>query len=393
MIDYDVRVKRDKGLRPIAEPIWFEPREEILISEIISEIVSEDNLNLMAYNICGDHIHLLFVCEESKVTKIMQKIKAKTSRAINIKRGITVATTREHAPLSDSNEYTSLPRGIKQNSLWTQKYGCKEIYDENQLANTVEYIRNNRIKHGLADKKGLQPLVDSMCCSYEHAFRSEYSGGFDVVIGNPPYGVSFQENEKTYLSKYDKLVPDYEIYIYFISLYQKILKDFGCLSYIFPNTFLSTLFGINYRENIISNVNINTIVDLSQDNTFVDASVRTIILTFTKEKVYNYQTLLIKLIEGEFSNFDSYSKNEILKEKYNLLNLFNQSRDEKKIINKLSNEPKLESYFRVSQGLIPYDKYRGHDEYTIKNRIWHANNRVNETYKKELKGGDVTRYS
>lgn len=46
----------------------------------------------------------------------------------------------------------------------------------------------------------------------------------------------------------------------------------------------------------------------------------------------------------------------------------------------------------VSQGLIPYDKYRGHSEETIKNKIWNADYKKDETYKKELRGKDVSRY-
>jgi len=37
------------------------------------------------------------------------------------------------------------------------------------------------------------------------------------------------------------------------------------------------------------------------------------------------------------------------------------------IINKLKQHKPLATFFEVSQGLIPYDKYRGHDENTIKN--------------------------
>jgi hypothetical protein len=47
----------------------------------------------------------------------------------------------------------------------------------------------------------------------------------------------------------------------------------------------------------------------------------------------------------------------------------------------------------ISQGLIPYDKYRGHSAETIKNRIWHANFPKDETYCKELEGKDVKRYN
>ena len=52
----------------------------------------------------------------------------------------------------------------------------------------------------------------------------------------------------------------------------------------------------------------------------------------------------------------------------------------------------LSKFADVSQGLIPYDKYRGHDEATIRNRIWHAAYKKDKTYRKELKGGDVDRF-
>ena len=76
----------------------------------------------------------------------------------------------------------------------------------------------------------------------------------------------------------------------------------------------------------------------------------------------------------------------------NIASLFFQNKKEKEIISKIKNNQKLADFFEVSQGLIPYDKYRGHDEYTIKNRIWHSNVKKDETYKKELKGEDVKQY-
>ncbi len=115
MIKYKVREKRDNGTKPHADPEWLSMDEELLITKIVSEIVIEDQLNVLAYNICGDHMHLLLVCEEGEVPRVMQKIKSKTARAVNIHRGIT----REHAPLSNAE------RGVTQHSLWTQKFGCK----------------------------------------------------------------------------------------------------------------------------------------------------------------------------------------------------------------------------------------------------------------------------
>ncbi|HPO63589.1 MAG TPA: N-6 DNA methylase [Candidatus Kapabacteria bacterium] len=216
--------------------------------------------------------------------------------------------------------------------------------------------------------------------------------GFDVVIGNPPYGVNFNKKEKEFLSKFDNLVPDYEIYIYFISLYKKILKEQGMLSFIFPNTFLSILYGKKYREELINNVQICNITDLSNDITFVDASVRTCILTFRKSNG-DYSVKLKKVINRNFNDFINLKKNKLIEASDNILSLFSQSIEIRYTINKILAHKPLKSYYEVSQGLIPYDKYRGHDEFTIKNRIWHSETKKDYTYKKELKGSDVNRYN
>ena len=267
-------------------------------------------------------------------------------------------------------------------SLWLK------TADKNKTLATLE----NNIKCG-------NSLIDDVEIAGELAFDWEKefpqvfkNGGFDVVVGNPPYGVNFDDKTKKYLSKFDNLVPDYEIYIYFISLYKKILKRNGYLSYIFPNTFLSTLFGKKYRENLLKEVSIKEIVDLSNDNTFADANVRTIIFSF-KNLIEDKKSIFTKMENKNFKLFETYSKEEILQNVENISSLFFQNRNEKEIVKKIKENKQIKDFFEISQGLIPYDKYRGHDEYTIKNRIWHSNIQKNETYKKELKGGDVSQYS
>ncbi len=219
------------------------------------------------------------------------------------------------------------------------------------------------------------------------------NGGFDVVIGNPPYGITFKNNEKEYLRQYDDLVPDYEAYIYFISLYKKILKNNGYLSYIFPNTFLSNLYGERYRNELINNSTIELITDLSTDNTFIDAKVRTCIVALRREINEEYSTNLTRINNEEFTNFSTVTKAELITNCTNILALFHLYNEDAEVIRKIRNNTTLNNYFTVSQGLIPYDQYRGHDEETINNRIWHTNYQKDKTYKKELAGKDVTRYN
>lgn len=292
---------------------------------------------------------------------------------------------------------------IEQSILENNLFGVDLNEESVQIARLSLWLRtaqpNRRLNDLSNNIKCGNSLIDDPEIAGEKAFDWEKEfpqvfekGGFDVIIGNPPYGVNFDEQTKSYLTKFDSLVPDFEIYIYFISLYKKILRENGILSYIFPNTFLSTLFGKNYREEIFSKVSVNEIVDLSNDNTFVDASVRTIIFSFTKNET-NYTTDFLKVENKDFQFIEKYNKSEILQEIENVFSLFNQSKSEKIIIEKIRNNKSLSDFYEVSQGLIPYDKYRGHDEFTIKNRIWHSDFKKDDTYKKELKGGDVNAYS
>jgi REP element-mobilizing transposase RayT len=215
MLKYKVRESRDNGTRPAADPAWLDMEEELLITKVVSEIVTEDHLKVLAFNICGDHMHLLLVCEEDEVTHIMQKIKSKTARAVNIHRGITFVTKQQTPEVT--MELTPLlqqKRGETQHSLWTQKFGCKEIMDEAQLWNTIEYIKTNRNKHGLPplERGSISPteqqgsMLPCLYQNYEATFRKEYKGGFDVVIGNPPYGAKFSEAEISFYRENFKVV-------------------------------------------------------------------------------------------------------------------------------------------------------------------------------------------
>ncbi|OIP81548.1 MAG: hypothetical protein AUK44_09760 [Porphyromonadaceae bacterium CG2_30_38_12] len=64
--------------------------------------------------------------------------------------------------------------------------------DDKTLSENILNILNNRRKHGLQDIG--TPDFYPRTLSVSEAFRNEFKGGFDVVIGNPPYVNAKGEN-------------------------------------------------------------------------------------------------------------------------------------------------------------------------------------------------------
>ncbi len=78
-------------------------------------------------------------------------------------------------------------------------------------------------------------------------------GGFDCVIGNPPYGAFFNEIEKTYIKQnFVAYKYRYDSYIYFVEKAINLTKIDGWISFITPELWLKLENGAPLRE-LISN--------------------------------------------------------------------------------------------------------------------------------------------
>jgi len=279
------------------EPIWLTPEEERIVTQTIAEIVAKDGLNVLAYNICGDHMHLLLVCEEEELPKIVQKIKSMSARAANIAMG----RTREHAPSSaqepapasdysigesdmewvnddgDSGGYGY--RGATQAHLWTQKFGRKLITSDEQLRNTIAYIRNNRAKHGLPDNGACSVVGDGAWPI------AEYKGGFDVVIGNPPY-VQLQTmgemSEKLSACGYESFHKGADLYCIFTERGYQLLKPGGIQSFIMPNKWMLVEYGKPLRK-FLSKTGLRQILNFGDIQFFQEAT--TYVCIFVTQKI------------------------------------------------------------------------------------------------------------
>jgi hypothetical protein len=124
--------------------------------------------------------------------------------------------------------------------------------------------------------------------NWKDAFRKIMvdEGGFDVVIGNPPYGSGFPFAEKKYLQeKHIAFRKNNNSYTAFIVIANELIKKHGVVSMITPTTFLT---GDNFnklREILISQ-NIRQIIKLPYD-VFPDAYIDTCISIIAKEPFKN----------------------------------------------------------------------------------------------------------
>ena len=86
------------------------------------------------------------------------------------------------------------------------------------------------------------------------------SGGFDAVIGNPPYGGYFSEDELTYLKKsYTSIQLFPDSYCIFMVRSSCLLKNNGQFSMIVPNTFCDVENCEEFRKWFLTNINLTTI--------------------------------------------------------------------------------------------------------------------------------------
>ncbi|HEY9702019.1 MAG TPA: TaqI-like C-terminal specificity domain-containing protein, partial [Allocoleopsis sp.] len=223
--------------------------------------------------------------------------------------------------------------------------------------------------------------------------------GFDVIIGNPPYGVSIKGKEREHLILNEGKVPDFEIYYWFINKANTLLKDFGRLSYIIPNSILFNVYAQNYRIELFTNWHFDEILDCTDFDIFLEATVKNTIINLAKIKNslgLNYRrtdqvTSFQELINSELIYIE---KDFVLQNNHNWGLLFKLSQNVINMITKIkSNSQKLINLFpETSQGLIAYDKYKNQSDEIIKNRSYHSSKKLNDNYKLWLDGEDVTKY-
>lgn len=123
---------------------------------------------------------------------------------------------------------------------------------------------------------------------FHDVFSRPSKEGFDIVIGNPPYGATISNSEKkTYRRIYPETQFKIDTYSLFILLSLNLLRECGLCYMIIPNTLLDNYYEEEVRKALLNNY-IYEINDLS-DKVFDTAVVHSMIFAFGKNKLNKYK--------------------------------------------------------------------------------------------------------
>ena len=105
-------------------------------------------------------------------------------------------------------------------------------------------------------------------------------GGFDVVIGNPPYvnmaNIQNEQERRFYQNNYSTVKNKCDLYSIFTEKAKFLLKDNGLLGFIFPNSWMGTESFSKFRDFLSKEVNVYQLAELPP-GVFEDAIVTTVL--------------------------------------------------------------------------------------------------------------------
>jgi methylase of polypeptide subunit release factors len=189
--------------------------------------------------------------------------------------------------------------------------------------------------------------ADALQQNWEKVFSEVANeGGFDAVVGNPPY-VNIQtmdgETKEHVLAHYETVESgNFNTYIPFIELGIELINDKGKVGYILPLNYFTTLTGKELREYLQDGKYVSEIVDFGDNLLFKDALTYTAISIFSKDRKSSFDYIQIDSIEDvaelSDSDFIDIQYSSIDAEKWRLL-------DEEEF----DNIRKIESYRRLDE--------------------------------------------
>jgi len=219
------------------------------------------------------------------------------------------------------------------------------------------------------------------------------AGGFDAVIGNPPYGAFLSPDENAYLlNKFE--LQNYQLDSYVLFIEQALFLNQGFIGLIIPNTWLLNLTYEKIRKHLFAQTTIRNIVHY-RHRVFHQATVDTEVVIIEKSQPTETHQVEITLIEKD----RSVTNYVIPQNRW-------QTRDGKPInilekpelmalADKLRAFQKIEHLCVITQGTKPFQVGKGKPAQTrqiVNKKPFVSKTPLNETFRPLLRGSLIQKY-
>src|SRR6266699_6744756 len=180
--------------------------------------------------------------------------------------------------------------------VWVSEYfgikGAKHITQEH--AGSI--VDDNYSKANQEDKKAIVSALalaqDKRFCHWELEFpevffdetKRKENGGFDAVVGNPPYvrQEGLGDDKAAFQATYKVFNSIADLYTYFIERGHMMLRPGGRFGMITANKFMRANYGAALRSFLTTKVTLETLIDFGELRVFGDAATDPLITITSK---------------------------------------------------------------------------------------------------------------
>jgi type I restriction-modification system DNA methylase subunit len=239
------------------------------------------------------------------------------------------------------------------------QHAIKEYYltDDYKSKLNLRSIINENVRSYIINLKGCTadvqrkieklPIPNNLFFLWHIYFKEVFDkGGFDIVIGNPPYIDSetmvkvMPKERELYAKTFACASGNWDMFIIFIEFSISMLKENGIFSNIIPNKLIAAKYGVELRK-YLSNKHVIEIRDYSRIDVFEDAAVYpiTIVLRNCDKKDNTLFTIMENRVDVKQSNeansndlakndyWDPFFRNTEIFKLISKINLFNPLKD------------------------------------------------------------------
>lgn len=270
------------------EFIQEDDRNEAIIERLQErlKVIDSEHLDLHVANRLPIEKERQFKKERLKIDKKIKELRA--SKAMPLSPGLFDVVSEAKMKAS---QLERLHRDFFAASSSSRKLDIRQRISELEWE-LIEATLTERNQQNLLDK--LQEVRQSgekpfflWKLNFSEVFKEK--GGFDVVIGNPPYvqiqnfsGQQIQQDLEA--QHYETFAKTGDIYCLFYEKGHRLLRDNGALCFITSNKWMRAGYGSKIRDFLLQQAAIHQLIDFGDSPIFTEATTYTNVLLFEKSK-------------------------------------------------------------------------------------------------------------